>query len=314
MSERQRYPRLVAIETTSHCNAKCVFCPNNALARGKEHMSDDLFESIVDQCRDMPIEAIEPFLQGEPLSDPKIMARLEHIRVRVPHAKLRLYSNGYALTPKRIDQLVGLGLDRLYISVNTLDPVKYKNVMGLELERTLANLEYLVDPARKSRVAREITFRMLRTPEVTLEEQDKFVDYCKKRRVGYFIVGLFNYKGDIHSDMPIPGYPCEHIDRLDILTSGRVTLCCMDQNGEYAWGDVTKQSLIDVYRGEVAVRYQTMHRTGRRREIEPCDKCNLFWPSLRELPPLQKARFAYEVGCYFLKHRPTGRRAPTKTA
>ena len=28
-------PRLVAVETTNHCNAKCVFCPNNALARDK---------------------------------------------------------------------------------------------------------------------------------------------------------------------------------------------------------------------------------------------------------------------------------------
>jgi radical SAM protein with 4Fe4S-binding SPASM domain len=124
-------------------------------------------------------------------------------------------------------------------------------------------------------------------------------------------VGLYNYKGDVHSDMPIPTFPCDHIDRLDILANGRVTLCCMDQNGEYGWGDVTQQSLVDVYRSEVATRYRSMHRSGRRQQIEPCNRCNLFWPSLSGMSALRTARFAFEVGCYFVKNRPLGRRAPT---
>ena len=71
------HPRLVAIETTNYCNAKCSFCPNNALRRNRRHMSDALFEKIIESCREFPLRNIEPFLNGEPLVDPKIMQRLE---------------------------------------------------------------------------------------------------------------------------------------------------------------------------------------------------------------------------------------------
>ena len=303
-------PRLVAVETTSHCNAKCAFCPNSALVRGKKHMSQDLFESIIEQCQTFHLEEIEPFLQGEPMSDPKIMDRLELIRSKLPNTKLRLYSNGNALTPKRIDRLIEFNVDKLYISVNTLRADKYQRLMGLKFERTFENLLYLSDRCRRDRVANVITFRMTRTADTTLEEQREFAAFCKKRGVRCFIVGLFNYKGDIQSDLPVPSYPCEHIDRLDILSNGKVPLCCMDHEGDYSWGDLNETPLLDVYRGSVARRYREMHRTGKRKQIEPCGTCNVFWPSFAGTSLPRRASFLVESGLYFLRHRPSGIKAP----
>src|SRR5215208_5559592 len=101
-SARIEHPRLVCVETTNHCNAKCVFCPNNALARDKGPMTDDLFEKIIEECREFPLGAIEPFMQGDPFSDPKILPRLVLIRRRLPDTKLRHYTNGYGMGPKKI--------------------------------------------------------------------------------------------------------------------------------------------------------------------------------------------------------------------
>jgi molybdenum cofactor biosynthesis enzyme MoaA len=273
-------------------------------------MGDALFESIIEQCREFPLPAIEPFIQGDPFSDPKILSRLEMIHRRLPDTKLRLYTNGYNLTPERADAIANFNIDHLFISLNTTDPERYQAVMGLKLERTLANLRYLTDPKRKPRVARQITVRMVRVLDTSLAEQERFLALCKELRVKPFISGLFNYKGDIQSNLPVPNYPCEHMDRLDILADGVVTLCCMDQDGEYAWGDVTKQALLDVYRGQVAAKYRQMHWDGRRKEIHPCDTCNLFWPGLQGLPLLKRARFGVQAGLYFLRHHPTGKRAP----
>ncbi len=305
------YPRLVAVETTSRCNASCPFCPYNVKARDKIAMAQDLFEKIIEDCREFPLETIEPFLNGEPFVDPDIVGRLEHIKRRLPGTKLSVYSNGYALTPKRIDQLVGVGIDHLYISLNTLDPEKYRAIMGFNLARTLDNMRYLTDPDRRRRIARQITFRMTRMEDTTLAEQDRFIAYCKERQVRCFIVGLFNYKGDVSSPLPVPGYPCEHITRLDILSDGTVTLCCQDQEGKYAWGDVRKSSVLEVYRGAVAARYREMHRTGRRAQIEPCGTCNLFWPSLDGMPLATTAKVAVQAGLYMIRNRPSGRRAPS---
>lgn len=308
------HPRLVSVETTNHCNAKCLFCPNNALARDKGPMDQGLFEKIVEDCREFPLPAIEPFLQGDPFSDPRILERLELIRRRLPDTLLRLYTNGHGMTPHKIDSLLGLGIDHLYVSVNTLDPDRYRRLMGIPLERTLANLAYLTDPTRRHRVARKLTFRMTRLDDTTLKEQDDFVRYCQERGVRAFIVGLFNYKGDVPSGLPVPSYGCEHVTRLDVLASGRVTLCCMDQDGEYGWADLAQTSVLKAYNHPVAKRYRAHHRAGKRRDLVPCGSCNYFWPSFHGLSPLEAARTGIEYCAYVARHRMAGRAAPRPEA
>jgi MoaA/NifB/PqqE/SkfB family radical SAM enzyme len=187
--DKREVPRLVAIETTNACNAKCAFCPNSAMNRDREVMADDLYRKIIDDCATFGVQAIEPFLNGEPFMDPQIVPRLRYLRERLPATKLRLYTNGFALVPKRADELQGVGIDHLFISLNTLDPAKYEAVMGLGLERTLRNIDYLVDPSRRNRLAREITIRMTRTDDTTAADEARFVAYCKQRKVNCMIVG-----------------------------------------------------------------------------------------------------------------------------
>lgn len=304
------YPRMVSVETTSRCNASCPFCPYSVRSRGKTHMTDELFDKIITECGEFPLQAIEPFLNGEPFVDPKIMPRLEAINSRLPDTKLRVYSNGYALKPKRIDELCDLNIDHLYISLNTLDPIRYKEIMGFELARTLENVKYMCDPIRRHKVAGKITLRMTRLADTSIEEQAKFRAFCKEQGVRCFIVGLFNYKGDINSEYPIPNYACEHITRLDILSSGKVALCCMDQEGEHSLGDVNTHSVLEVHRGVVAKKYRDMHRSGRRAEIEPCGTCNLFWPSTDNMPLHQSVSTTLQLWWYFMRYRPTGIRPP----
>jgi len=306
-NQNMEVPRMVAIETTNRCNATCSFCPNSKLARQRTTMSDELFESIIADCQTFQPDTIEPFLNGEPFMDPKIIERMEFIRAKLPNTKLKLYTNANLLTPQKTDRLKGLGIDQIFVSLNSVNAETYKKVMGLNLQKTMDNLKYLTSPDVRSKVCNNITFRMTRTPYTTLFEQDQFLEYCKQLKVKPFIVGLFNYKGDIQSPLPIPGYPCEHIDRLDILADGRVTLCCMDHEGQYSWGDVKEDSLLEVFNSEIALKYRNMHRTGKRLSIPPCGTCNLFWPSFKHMPLPRKASVAIEAGWYFLSHHPNGR-------
>lgn len=296
-------PRLVAIETTNRCNARCGFCPNNALQRGRANMDGELFEKIVSDCTEFELEAVEPFLQGEPFVDKHIFDRLELLRSRLPRTKLRLYSNGAALVPSKTDRLREFGIDHLYISLNTIVPERYSRVVGLPFERTMENLRYLTERnARK--VARSISVRLTATAETTWREKLRFLDLCRRLRVRPMIVGLFNYKGDVHSDLPVPGFPCEHITRLDILVDGRTTLCCMDQEGEYGWGSVRDKSVLEVYNTSLARRVRALHRQGRRSEYDPCNRCNLFWSDLNGVPWPRRALFMGQIVGYHLRHHP----------
>ena len=306
-------PRLVAIETTSRCNATCNFCPYPQKETEKGAMDQALFEKIIDDCTRFPLAKIEPLLNGEPFVDPRIIERLEHIRRRLPRTILHLVTNGNAMIPRRADEVAEMGgVDRLIISLNTLDPIVYRNVMGLDLERTLQNISHVLDPKRRRRVARRIYVRMVRRPDSTLEEQDRFLAFCRAHRVRPFILAQHNYKGDIESDLPIPSHPCQMLDRVDILSDGRVALCCSDAEGKYAWGDVRKQSVLEIYRGAVARRYRDAHRRGRRRDLEPCRGCNVVWPDLTGMSAARTLVAAAQFAAYVVRHRPLGRTAPQR--
>ncbi len=298
------YPRLVAIETTNRCNAKCAFCPNNSLARERRVMSGELFEKIVDDCTRFPLPAVEPFLQGEPFVDPHIFERLSYINEKLPNTALRLYSNGAALTPAKADELRKLNVSKLYISLNTINPTKYEKIVGLPFEKTMENLRYLATANEKGRVAPEIVVRITLVDDIEKSEIAEFKRLCANLGVKPMTVGLFNYKGDIHSDLPVPPYPCEHINRLDILSNGETTLCCMDQEGEYGFGSVVNDSVLDVFNNRKATLVRTMHRTGKRLQFEPCDRCNLFWPSLSNLSLKWKIKHGFDLAMYFVKYRP----------
>ncbi|MBN2528103.1 MAG: radical SAM protein [Deltaproteobacteria bacterium] len=307
---RTEIPRIVSIETTNRCNAKCSFCPNSSLARNRQTMAQDLFEKIIDDCTKFQLPAIEPFLNGEPLCDPNLLERLEHIRKRLPNTELRLYTNGYALTPAKQDALADIGVDHLFISLNTLDAGRYEKITGLSLEKTLDNLDYLSNHPQRQRIARKLTIRMTRLDDTPLEEQEKFNQFCVEKNAIPFIAALYNYKGDINSALPVPNFPCANITRVDILASGTVTLCCMDQEGEYSWGDVRNESVLDIYNNLQARLVKQAHRSGNRKNFPPCNICNYCSPSFEKTGIIRRLRFKTEKRNYWQQYKPRGMVAP----
>jgi MoaA/NifB/PqqE/SkfB family radical SAM enzyme len=154
------YPVMVAIETTNKCNATCWFCPItegskrppaasepeqlvqlgkrknqpvaaadpadgttfNLMQRELGYMSDELFEKIIDDCRQFPLRRIEPYLHGEPFMDRKILERIEHINKRLPRTQVHIFTNGSLLTAKTVEALRELDLASMVISLNTAVP------------------------------------------------------------------------------------------------------------------------------------------------------------------------------------------------
>lgn len=302
-------PRLVAIETTNRCNAECEFCPNRSLKRKREDMSDELFQRIIADCRQSRVPCIELFLNGEPFMDPKLIDRLRLVRKQMPEVRLGLYTNAALLTESKRNALRGLGLDYLSVSLNTLDPQRYQRIMGLNFEITLNNFVALAEAPKRYEITKALKVRMTRYPETTRQEMAEFKDFAQRYGAEAGIVSLFNYKGDITSALPVPAYPCEHIERLDILSNGKVALCCMDQEGAFSWGDLNRQSLKEVFNGVEAQRFRLAHRFGLRKLIAPCNTCNMFHIGLaaQQQRPLGRF-FSWRARAYYRRFDPDNQR------
>ena len=105
------WPRLVNLEVTKLCNAKCDFCPCWTI-KGYPELDD--FEPIMKKFRPIVLS----LNGGEPLLRKDILKIIDQVR---PHCTyLTMITHGQLLTEERFKALTEHGIDQLSISYNYL--------------------------------------------------------------------------------------------------------------------------------------------------------------------------------------------------
>ncbi len=94
-------PKAIQIQTISGCNGNCVFCPNKKTKISipyKDQMEESLFYSIIDQCIDLGVRRISPYLMNEPLLDSRLPKLILYITKHKKHRQYtKINSNGSML-------------------------------------------------------------------------------------------------------------------------------------------------------------------------------------------------------------------------
>lgn len=267
------WPHEVSIETFSKCNASCSFCPYTTLERVGARLSDEVLDRIIEELKDHPWPFIlSPFKVNEPFLDKRLIPFCRKVEESIPNANLRIFTNGSALTLKHIEEVASLKrVVHLWISLNSHEADKYHELMGLDFERTAANLDALHEydfphPVVISKVAAEG-----RDNPIQLE----FVAYVARRwpKFQCHVIKPDGWLGDIPlgSD-EIPDTACSRWFELSIMADGVVSHCCMDGEGKFPIGDVTKQSLFEVYNSP-AWRKNRLTMWSRK-NVHPCSTCS----------------------------------------
>src|SRR6266542_6280281 len=161
---RRSHLLFLSLETCTACNHRCPFCPVSVDPREREVMSQELFESIVDQCVAIGGKSFVVFLSNynEPTVDPLFEERCLALFAR--NLEVSILTNASQFTPERADRLERVGKFR-YIGINlpTLDPERYEKLHGTrDLARVVAN----IDAMRARELSQE-------TAIVVLGEQDE---------------------------------------------------------------------------------------------------------------------------------------------
>lgn len=117
-------PSVLWIELTSKCPFDCIFCTRRSLRGAGEHMDFELYRSIL-------AELVRPSLlrlnySGESTHHPRI---LEAIELAAATGAVTELVSAFATLPERdLEPLVRSGLDRLTISLHTLDAEQFRSV------------------------------------------------------------------------------------------------------------------------------------------------------------------------------------------
>ena len=139
--------RDLRISVTDRCNFRCPYCmPKEVFGHGHKFLpkSDLLtFEEIFRLARvfvDLGVRKIR-LTGGEPLLRHQVPKLIEMLR-ELPGVELAMTTNGSLLTKKMAETLKKSGLDRLTISLDSLDDETYRrmNDVGFPLEKTLQGI------------------------------------------------------------------------------------------------------------------------------------------------------------------------------
>ena len=293
-STRLAGPIRVQLQTVDRCNASCIMCPYADTARpGPAHrMPPDLFSSILRQLRALGTTRVFiPMFQNEPLIDNDLAGRVREARdVLGAAVAIRLTSNGALLTTECGEALFSAGLDNVMVSLDAATEETYRKIRhGLDFAQITRNVRQLLERG----YGRRVTVSFLRQ-KVNEHELGEFVARWRSLGANVLIQPVNNRAGAVgrfeelrvgprrgprsiarrilHRLVPYCAAPFES---LSILCDGRVVLCCNDWQIAAVVGDLSRQSVAEVWNGTDVNSYRVALCSGRSRDLEICRDCSL---------------------------------------
>lgn len=278
------------IETTSVCGAHCVFCIYPAvsadLARKgvRRNMDLGLYERILDEASTIPeISQVCLTGLGDPLLDRHLEHRVRYARERLPKTFIDIYTQGTWLTPARFDDLKSAGISCVSISLNGVTKEQRKLQMGLDdFDKVCENIEYAISHANGRVPPVMILVKAVFSSDVfTQDDVNEFYRRWGHRDAGGFgsLVVEGNWAGDnrLVADGRRPFKPNEACHRalgqIYVTAEGKVTPCCFMPVPTVVFGDLTKQTIREVYSSPEYLKFREAHFADQADKYEFCKNC-----------------------------------------
>ncbi len=280
------FPKYLSIQTTSICNANCIFCPYDEIKDlfPGAIMSETLFKKIIDECsRYKDIERIILYLNNEPLTDPDLIKRINYTKEKVPWANLHILTNGSLLTEELSRNLIDSGLDWIGFSLHGVKKETIEKAMGLNYDLVFNRVANFIEKARAKRNIRDfIMVTFLKHKYLTEEERDETIKYWRDKgieRISYFEAPI-SRAGNV-KDLPPAKHKeiggCNSIwanEMIHIVENGDVILCCMDWKREIKLGNINEKNIYTIWNSK---RYKDIRakRDGRKESEDNflCKRC-----------------------------------------
>lgn len=249
---RENVPPTVLLEMNSTCNYSCPFCPQSSRRRPEQYMTMDSFLLVIRQLEEMQFTGLLDLTgNNESFMHPLMMDFCRIISDRLPYARFRFTTNGSLISCTQWKELCELDHPPS-IDVNDYTPSH---------SVTHKFHEFISSIPESRRIS------------LTIRKRSR--DEKHGNRAG-------NQPGDFHPDdyrniictWPFVG--------LFVAWNLKVYLCCSDYLHEVILGDLSKQSIMDIW---LSSRYREIRwkmLTTQRADLPFCRNCESDWQILPE--------------------------------
>lgn len=255
----------IQIQTISHCNAKCYFCPYHGSwhQQNPGRMDDDVFKKIIYSLKSYKITKFCPYLENEPFLDQSLFQKVFFAIDELDIEHIEIATNLSVLTEKNLEDLKRLSKynHEIRISFHGVDKETYEKVMDLNYEKALKNVKTLVTLMQeiplnlsirgsgKPRSSKNSLTSWFGQKEYLEFWDNELKEFDKKPYVDFFTyhdrAGQKQLKSkgatfDIYRE-DLDNFYCQRFDQwVHFLYTGEPVLCCMDYNRETVLGDSIK--------------------------------------------------------------------------
>ncbi len=285
MDKYKKAPSLVVIENTNLCNSHCSMCPHDVMKRKQGVMAMNLFKKIIDDCAEIGVDHITLHNFGEPLIDKDFVSRVKYAKSK-GISYVGTSTNGALLTTAISKQIIESGLDAINFSLDAFSKEAYQKIrVGLPYEKVMKNVKEFIDIRRNLGVRKpKIIVDMIET-KFNQNERANFIAEWQNSVDKVNITTLHSWggsfkdragKGDLHSSLnKIKREPCRFLwTDMVILWNGQISACCQDYDGRLIVGDLTKNSLSEIWRGKILETLRKSHLKGDYSQVSVCNLCD----------------------------------------
>ncbi|MFH1519732.1 MAG: radical SAM protein [Candidatus Omnitrophota bacterium] len=280
------FPTHFSIQTTSLCNASCIFCPypDTKNMFPQRVMDMGLYKRIIDQCSKFnKVERIMLYMNNEPLTDKHLIERINYAKERLPEVSVHLLTNGVLLSETLADRILESRLDWLGISFQGINKDTIEKAMGIPYKSTLERVIRFIDKVKKKKNIKEylmITF--LKHKYLSEDEKEEAIQFWRNKgieRISYFdrpVSRAGNLKDieKVHNTGDIIG--CRSIwaeKMIHIVEDGKVILCCMDWRREVILGDLNNETVYKVWNGRRRQIWESIYGRQEMADDFLCRRC-----------------------------------------
>ena len=237
------------METVNRCNGKCPFCPVNVTQPQRPYakMSEELFRKIIDDLADMHYSnGIAFYCNNEPFLDERIIDFYKYANAKLPRATFYMYTNGSLLTLDKFLEIMPY-LDKIIID-NYNDRKEFNSP---ELEE----IYHYVKTHHELRKRVRFDFRRLNEVLFSRGGQAPNKQGRNQARAASVLCVL-------------------PFRQLVIRPTGEVSLCCNDALGKYTLGNLSTQSVLEVWNSPEYQAIRNDMLKNARKNLMLCDKCD----------------------------------------
>ena len=251
----------INVELTSRCNKSCWMCGRRKIEKEYPELTlqygDMDFELIKEIAQQLPPNiVVQLHNNGESLLYPRFGEAVKQFKRQITN----VVTNGKLLIEKA-DEIID-NLDTIAISVIENDPEADEQY---EIIRKFLSLKGERKP-----------FTILRINGEVNVERYKKLNLVMTTRILHSPMGSFNYRKK-NPTIPEIGICLDFLHHLSINSKGKVSICVrFDPKGLGVIGDVTEQTLEEIWNSPQRLEWLEYHKQGKREEIPLCSYCH-YW-------------------------------------